>query len=82
MAQVCPTRDLCVFNSFLMFLGTIVHPKATLFAVSGPIVIGSGCIIEESSIIVNRRKEVMRIGDDNLFEIACRACPYFSNPCK
>jgi hypothetical protein len=34
--------------------GTIVHPKATIFAVAGPIVIGSGCIIEESAIIVNR----------------------------
>ncbi|OBZ65118.1 Dynactin subunit 6 [Grifola frondosa] len=39
---------------------------------SGSIVIGSGCIIEEGAIIVNRRKEVMRIGDDNLFEIGCR----------
>ncbi|KAF9469368.1 trimeric LpxA-like protein [Collybia nuda] len=52
--------------------GTIVHPKATIFAIAGPIVIGSGCIIEEGAIIVNRRKEVMRIGDDNLFEIGCR----------
>jgi len=31
-----------------------------------------GCIIEEGAIIVNRRKEVMRIGDENLFEIGCR----------
>ncbi|KAF7376329.1 Trimeric LpxA-like protein [Mycena sanguinolenta] len=51
---------------------SIVHPKATIFAIAGPIVIGSGCIIEEGAIIVNRRKEVMRIGDDNLFEIGCR----------
>ncbi|TFY82493.1 hypothetical protein EWM64_g1515 [Hericium alpestre] len=49
-----------------------VHPKATIFAIAGPIVIGMGCIIEEGAIIVNRRKEVMRIGDDNLFEIGCR----------
>ncbi|PPQ87980.1 hypothetical protein CVT25_001059 [Psilocybe cyanescens] len=53
--------------------GTIVHPKATIFAIAGPIVIGMGCIIEEGAILVNRRKEVMRIGDDNLFEIGCRA---------
>ena len=52
--------------------GTVVHPKATVFAIAGPIVIGSGCIIEEAAIIVNRRKEVMRIGDNNLFEIGCR----------
>jgi len=31
-----------------------------------------GCIIEEGAIIVNRRKEVMRIGDENIFEIGCR----------
>ena len=35
-------------------LGTVVHPKATIFAIAGPIVIGSGCIIEEGAIIVNR----------------------------
>jgi hypothetical protein len=54
----------------------IVHPKATIFAIAGPIVIGTGCIIEEGAIIVNRstvtsiypvidahrRKEAMRIG--------------------
>ena len=34
--------------------GTIVHPKATIFAIAGPIVIGMGCIIEEGVIIVNR----------------------------
>lgn len=67
-----------------------MHPKATIFAIAGPIVIGSGCIIEEATIIVNRqvlltlesvihfdeyyrRKEVMRIGDENLFEVGCRA---------
>ncbi|KAG1848405.1 hypothetical protein C8R48DRAFT_557221, partial [Suillus tomentosus] len=31
-------------------------------------------------IIVNRRKEVMRIGDNNLFEIGCRVeCPSVGN---
>jgi hypothetical protein len=34
--------------------GTIVHPKATIFAIAGPIIIGMGCIIEEGAIIVNR----------------------------
>lgn len=72
-------------------VGTIVHPKATIFAIAGPIVIGANNIVEEGAILVNRcvyllydsrwqlisvyrrRKEVMRIGDDNLFEIGCRA---------
>ncbi len=35
-------------------VGTIVHPKATIFAAGGPIVIGQGCIIEENAIILNR----------------------------
>lgn len=38
----------------LMLTGTIVHPKATIFAIAGPIVIGANCIIEEAAIIVNR----------------------------
>lgn len=68
-----------------------MHPKAAIFALGGPIVIGTHCIIEEGTILVNRqasfrcsrailtdvvysyrKKEVMRIGDDNLFEIGCR----------
>jgi len=86
----------------LTLLGTVVHPKATIFAVAGPIVIGSNCIIEEGAVIVNRcvsnlswscspssfdslrlahlslpiaspsRKEIMRIGDLNLFSIQSR----------
>ncbi|KAK7468684.1 hypothetical protein VKT23_003187 [Stygiomarasmius scandens] len=69
-AVVC--QDVELKGDITIGSGTIVHPKATIFAVAGPIVIGSGCIIEESAIIVNRRKEVMRIGDDNLFEIGSR----------
>ncbi|KAI5999226.1 hypothetical protein EDD15DRAFT_2517031 [Pisolithus albus] len=52
--------------------GTLVHPKAVIFA----FVIGAGCIIEEAVIIVNHREDIMRIGDNNLFEIGCRVeCP-------
>ncbi|KAI0068018.1 trimeric LpxA-like protein [Artomyces pyxidatus] len=69
-AVVC--QDVELKGDITIGSGTIVHPKATIFAIAGPIVIGTGCIIEESAIIVNRRKEVMRIGDDNLFEIGCR----------
>lgn len=43
-------------------IGTIVHPKATIYAISGPIVIGTGCIIEEATIIVNRYVCVLRCG--------------------
>lgn len=69
-AVVC--QDVELRGDITVGAGTIVHPKATIYAIVGPIVIGSNCIIEESVIIVNRRKEIMRIGDDNLFEIGCR----------
>ncbi|KAF9652430.1 trimeric LpxA-like protein, partial [Thelephora ganbajun] len=52
--------------------GTVVHPKVVIFGHTGPVVIGNNCIIEEGTVIINRRKEVMRIGDNNLFEIGCR----------
>ncbi|KAJ1310154.1 hypothetical protein OPQ81_006899 [Rhizoctonia solani] len=73
-AVVCLDADLK--GDVTIGSGTVVHPKATIFAMAGPIVIGAGCIIEEAVIIVNRRKEVMRIGDSNLLEIGCRIeCP-------
>jgi dynactin 6 len=80
-------QDVDMKGDITIGAGTIVHPKATIFAAQGPIIIGSGCIVEEGTIILNRcvvvclslrclmyhrRKEVMRIGDDNLFEIGCR----------
>ncbi|PWN51302.1 trimeric LpxA-like protein [Violaceomyces palustris] len=52
--------------------GTVIHPKATILALQGPISIGSNCIIEETAAIVNRTKELMKIGDENLFEVGCR----------
>ena len=33
---------------------TIVHPKATIIAETGPIVIGEGNVIEEQAVIINR----------------------------
>ncbi|KAF9241655.1 trimeric LpxA-like protein [Melanogaster broomeanus] len=69
-AVIC--QDVDLKGEITIGPSSVVHPKATIFALVGPIVIGSGCIIEEAVIIVNRRKEVMRIGDNNLFEIGCR----------
>jgi dynactin-6 len=48
---ICP---VVTYAHPVSLLGTVVHPKATIFAIAGPIVIGSGCIIEEGAIIVNR----------------------------
>ncbi|PLW21238.1 hypothetical protein PCANC_05436 [Puccinia coronata f. sp. avenae] len=49
----------------------IVHPSCTIVAL-GPIVFGSGCIVEEQSVICNRRKTTMYIGNENLFSVGCR----------
>ena len=51
---------------------SIVHPRAAILALGGPIVLGEGCIVEETAMIVNRRSETMRIGDYNVFEPGCR----------
>ncbi|KAK4698352.1 dynactin 6, partial [Phenoliferia sp. Uapishka_3] len=39
---------------------------------SAPIILGSNCIIEEGVVIVNRTKQPLIIGDDNLFQVGCR----------
>ena len=51
-AVVC--QDVDLKGDITIDAGTIVHPKATIFAAGGPIVIGQGCIIEEGAIILNR----------------------------
>lgn len=53
--------------------GCILHPKCTIVASSGPIVIGNNNIIEEQAVIVNRSKCVMQIGNDNHFRVGSRA---------
>jgi len=73
-AVVC--QDVDLKGDITIGSGTVIHPKATIFAITSPIVIGANCIIEEAVIIINRRKETMQIGDNNLFEVGCRVeCP-------
>ncbi|KAA1138364.1 hypothetical protein PGTUg99_032999 [Puccinia graminis f. sp. tritici] len=56
---------------FLRFSDCIIHPSCTIVAL-GPIIFESGCIVEEQSVICNRRKSVMRIGSNNLFSVGSR----------
>ncbi|KAA1081984.1 hypothetical protein PGTUg99_031510 [Puccinia graminis f. sp. tritici] len=49
----------------------IIHPSCTIVAL-GPIIFESGCIVEEQSVICNRRKTVMKIGSNNLFSVGSR----------
>ncbi|XP_046384584.1 dynactin subunit 6 [Ischnura elegans] len=60
---------------------TVIHPKASIIAEDGPIIIGESNIIEEQVRIVNRLpaelkdgqrpSPVMIIGANNVFEVDC-----------
>ncbi|GAA5878797.1 hypothetical protein JCM16303_007186 [Sporobolomyces ruberrimus] len=52
--------------------GSVLQPRCTILALSGPIIIGSNNIIEENVVIVNRLKQPLVIGDYNLFQVGCR----------
>ena len=62
---------------------TVVHPKATIVAEAGPIIIGENNLIEEQAVIINARNpdatsdtgvvSVMIIGNNNVFEVGCRS---------
>eukprot|EP01116_Phalansterium_solitarium_P013466 TRINITY_DN30830_c0_g1_i1.p1 TRINITY_DN30830_c0_g1~~TRINITY_DN30830_c0_g1_i1.p1 ORF type:complete len:182 (+),score=46.67 TRINITY_DN30830_c0_g1_i1:105-650(+) len=49
--------------------GTVVHPKAKISAVSGPVRIGKNNIIEELVLIENKDSDALVIGDNNLIEV-------------
>lgn len=59
---------------------TVIHPKASIIAEAGPIIIGECNIVEEQARIINRRPPgeaaptsapVMMIGANNVFEVDC-----------
>jgi dynactin-6 len=52
--------------------GSVLHPRCTILAMMGPILLGCNCIVEENAVIVNRTKQKMVIGDDNVFQVGCR----------
>ena len=52
-AVVC--QDVELKGDITIGAGTVVHPKVSIYAIGGPIVIGSNNIIEEGAILVNRR---------------------------
>nr|SVE75496.1 EOG090X0I48 [Daphnia dolichocephala] len=50
---------------------TVIHPRAKIIALSGPIVIGENNIIEEQVQIINSGENTMIIGNNNVFEVDC-----------
>ncbi|BGP39857.1 hypothetical protein JCM10450v2_003830 [Rhodotorula kratochvilovae] len=67
VVQDCDLRGDITIGS-----GTVLQPRCTVLAVGGPIIFGSNNIVEENVVIVNRLKQPMVIGDNNLFEVGCR----------
>eukprot|EP01118_Nematostelium_gracile_P009955 TRINITY_DN3380_c0_g1_i1.p1 TRINITY_DN3380_c0_g1~~TRINITY_DN3380_c0_g1_i1.p1 ORF type:complete len:183 (+),score=36.12 TRINITY_DN3380_c0_g1_i1:35-583(+) len=80
-ALVC--QDSILTGEITVGEGCIIHPKATILAEAGPIVIGRNNIIEEQVVIRNsypedatdeekKVKKTMTIGDNNIFEVGCK----------
>nr|CAG4644441.1 EOG090X0I48 [Lepidurus arcticus] len=73
-AIVC--QDCELVGDITIGARTVVHPKAKIMAISGPIIIGENNIIEERTVIVNQNPDsniantpVMIIGNNNVFEV-------------
>ena len=66
---------------------TVIHPKARILAVGGPIKIGDGNLIEEQTCIINHGDNadgdtiIMEIGNNNFFEVGshCEAIKVGNN---
>ncbi|XP_028392753.1 dynactin subunit 6-like [Dendronephthya gigantea] len=66
---------------------TVIHPKARILALNGPIKIGDGNLIEEQTCIINQGDNgegdltVMEIGNNNFFEVGshCEAIKVGNN---
>lgn len=79
-AVVCECDDSVFIGDITISGGSIVHPRVTIIAEAGPIIIGENCLIEEYSTIINRATEnadveppakppVLLIGANNVFEV-------------
>jgi len=67
---VCQETE--IVGEVIIGAGTVVHPKASIIAEGGPIIIGENNIIEEHVIIRNLKvnNKPLTIGSNNMFEVA------------
>lgn len=70
-AIVCECEESTFTGDITISAGCIVHPRVTIIAEAGPIVIGENCLIEEYTTIINRTMNVLTIGSNNVFEVGC-----------
>ncbi|KAI8052253.1 trimeric LpxA-like protein [Syncephalis plumigaleata] len=66
-ALVC--QDTHLTGNVSIGSGCVLHPKCSVIADVGPIVIGRNNIIEEGVVIINRNQMPLVIGDENIFEV-------------
>ncbi|CAK9830771.1 Dynactin subunit 6 [Anthophora retusa] len=80
MAGALVCQDTTLKGDITFGPKTVVHPRATIIAEAGPIIIGEGNIIEEMAVITNRLPPgapepatvpVQIIGNYNVFETDC-----------
>jgi len=80
-AVVC--QEATLVGDITVGEGSVVHPKVTIIAEAGPIIIGKNNIFEEQVIIKNtysenaseeekKKPKTMTIGNDNIFEVGCQ----------
>ncbi|KAI8352020.1 trimeric LpxA-like protein [Mortierella sp. GBAus27b] len=66
-ALVCQDNDLR--GTITVGAGTVLHPQCRVWATGGNIIFGSGNIVEENAVIINRGPDALIIGDNNVFEV-------------
>lgn len=80
-AIVCECDDSIFSGDITVSSGCIIHPKVSIIAKSGPIIIGENCLIEEYTTIIHDTGEdtstmakppVLVIGANNVFEVGSR----------
>jgi len=68
-ALVC--QETTLLGDITIGSGCVLHPKCTINAEAGPILIGKNNVFEENSIIYNSCSTPLLIGDENIFEVGC-----------
>lgn len=81
-AIVCECEDSVFEGDITVSTGCIIHPRVTIIAKSGPIIIGENCLIEEYTTIIydtdadaseaeSDKAATLVIGANNVFEVGC-----------
>lgn len=52
--RVTLVEDTIVLGNVRIGTQSVVHPRASILALGAPIVLGTGCLVEEEAVIVNR----------------------------